>query len=80
MNFKKLDNGTIVVELSERNLLTLLAKLNQPDSFCTLYKDCADGRLVVQSVPDKQHYGDRKPGPVHPLSEEAVRKYKEGRH
>lgn len=51
------------VVLSRRNLLTLLAKLEQGNSTCSLLKPC--GTLVV-AQPDEVVYAGREPGDVHP--------------
>ncbi len=58
------------IELSRRNLLTLLAKLGgyPPDSDCTIVRD---GWAVV-GVPDAAHYADRPPGAIHPDTEAVV--------
>jgi hypothetical protein len=58
------------VTLSRRNLLTLLSKLEQPTSKCTIIK--ADGtHIKVES--DVAHYGYRQPGPVNEESEAFIR-------
>lgn len=54
--------GIPMVELTERNLRTLLDKLTDPDSARTL----VDGeyRVAVRAVPDEAHYANRPPGAV----------------
>ena len=61
-----------MVELTRRNLMSLLAKLdgNPPNSACTLIDP--DNRIAVQAVEDAAHYADRDPGPVHPDTAEAL--------
>lgn len=48
------------LELSERNLRVLLAKLRDPSSACTLGDP--DGNIWVKAVPDSEHYSDRPAG------------------
>lgn len=49
-----------VVELSRHNLEVLLAKLDDPQSLCTI----VDGneRIAVRAVENTEHYTDRAPG------------------
>ena len=54
------------VELTRRNLLALLAKLEVPGSACSLSKTDDNVSIIVTSVPDAEHYNDREPGAVHP--------------
>ena len=51
-----------VVELTERNLRALLAKLDNPQSYRTLIDP--DRNIAVRAVPDEAHYTDREPGPA----------------
>ena len=66
----RVDPGSRRVELTRRNLLTLLAKLDgcPPDNDCTI---CRDGWSVV-AVQDAVHDADRVPGAIHPDTEAAV--------
>lgn len=48
------------IELTERNLRVLLAKLQDQDSKRTLIDP--DYRIMVVAVPDEEHYSDRSPG------------------
>jgi len=57
------DGRMPVVQLTRRNLLTLLAKLDDPLSARTLIDP--DGMIAVTAVPDNHHYGDRPPGEVY---------------
>src|SRR5437868_4351803 len=68
------DTGRIAVELSRRNLLTLLAKLDghPPNSACTIEKDFIDVYLSVKAVPDEDAYRDHPPGEMHPATEARV--------
>lgn len=54
------EHGVPVVELTERNLRTLLEKLTDPDSRRTII----DGshHIAVRAVPDEEHYCQRPPG------------------
>ena len=59
------------IVLSERNLLTLLNKLDRYDeSSCTIIKPCG---TAIRVEPDEVHYGDRQPGVIHPLDDPALR-------
>lgn len=49
-----------VVELTERNLLVLLAKLRDPASACTIVDP--HGMVAVRAVRDEEHYKKRPPG------------------
>lgn len=61
----ELQGTTARVELTRRNLTTLLAKLDDPLSARTLCKD-GDGCVVwVTAVEDDAHYSDRAPGEVY---------------
>ena len=69
----------IAITLSQRNLLTLLAKLDgyPPDSACTITSSGVDGpTLEVHAEVDEEHYGDRPeaPGPMHPDTEARIRR------
>ncbi len=55
----------IEIVLSKRNLLTLLSKLEWPDSAKTI----TDGDIYVRAESDEIHYKDRDPGPMHPRTE-----------
>jgi hypothetical protein len=66
-----LETGTVVavkVRLSRRNLMTLLAKLDEPGSARTIYQHAnleADLPLIeVTSEEDGRHYQGREPGVV----------------
>ena len=54
------------VELTRRNLLVLLSKLDRSDSAKTLM---TGGSFFVRAVEDDAHYADRTPGPMHPDDE-----------
>lgn len=56
----------LVVELTRRNLETLLMKLDDPLSARTLQMSSADGlHFDVVAVENEEHYKDRPPGPVY---------------
>ena len=61
-----IDSPTI--ELTRRNLTTLLAKLGDPHSRKTLWND----GFYVRAVEDEEHYGDRPPGEIRMPSEDAI--------
>lgn len=65
------------VTLSERNLRALLHKVTggMGDSACTLVRETDAGVWVtVTAEADEQHYTDRPPGLMHPLTEAALKK------
>lgn len=73
------NSGSTVVTLSERNLLSLLVKLWQPDSYRTLtIRDEDQHLLIVQAEADETHY-DRDPGPISAESQILLDLVKEAR-
>jgi hypothetical protein len=59
------------VELTRRNLETLLAKLSDPLSVKTLLSGNENGsRCYVKAVEDDAHYADRAPGLIWMPSED----------
>lgn len=63
-------NGMLVMILSERNLRTLLTKLRQGDSACTIV---CQGIVAVRAEHDEQHYENRiAPGEMHPTTEQLL--------
>jgi hypothetical protein len=78
MRLDSLTQDQVVVTLSQRNLLTLLAKLAgfPPGSACTITFPGDDGPLlVVHAESDEEHYANRPapPGKMHPDTEARVR-------
>jgi hypothetical protein len=65
-------NPAVGVELTRRNLLSLLAKLDghPADSACTIQSP--DG-FLVKAVEDDAHYSDRNAGHMHPETEKMTR-------
>lgn len=60
-----------ILELSRRNLETLLAKLDDPASARTLVAPTHD--IAVRAVENEEHYSDRAPGTVYmPTSGETL--------
>lgn len=63
---KYIQNGLVlereirVLELTRRNLETLLEKLDDPNSHCTLIDP--DGQIAVRAVENDEHYKTRSPG------------------
>ena len=51
------------LELTRRNLTTLLDKLDDPISRRTLMDP--DGQILVKAVENEEHYSDRAPGEVY---------------
>jgi hypothetical protein len=67
-----LSAGLVRVILSKRNLLTLLTKLDRPGSWRTIFKAKAGleiAALAVSAETDAEHYLDRVPGVMHPVTE-----------
>lgn len=60
---KYLDDAFPTLELSRRNLETLLAKLDDPRSSRTLIDP--DNKIAVTAVENDEHYADRAPGEVY---------------
>lgn len=57
---KYIDGPIPIVELTRRNLETLLAKLDDPNSRRTLADE--GGNVFVRAVENNKHYKDRSPG------------------
>lgn len=73
MDFR-VEGREIIVELTERNLRTLLSKLGREDSARTLqiWDTLGDWLLTVTAVKDEAHYANRNPGPIHAIDEENI--------
>lgn len=63
------------VELTRRNLLALLSKLDEETSLKILVD--GDQILYVKAVEDEEHYRDRDPGPMTPETEASIKKMME---
>lgn len=59
------------ITLSRRNLLTLLHKLDVPDSRRTIFKD----GIFVAAEEDSVHYGDVRPGRMSADTEAYIREH-----
>ncbi len=70
----KVEGAEVTVTLSRRNLLALLAKLDEPGSLRTIIRDCGDLVLVVRAEDDAVHYAEREPGPMTPTTEAGIRR------
>ncbi len=64
------------IELSQRNLLSLLHKLEMPGSAATIIKPTSEGSVRIVAIPDEVAYQDRQPGPMHPETERFVNEMK----
>lgn len=53
-------NRMAVLELTRRNLIVLLAKLDDPTSARTIIDP--DEKIAVRAVEDEAHYANREPG------------------
>jgi hypothetical protein len=76
MDLRKSDRATYV-ELSRKNLESLLAKLNGNPaiSACTIERDTNEGYLIVHAVEDSVAYADRPAGAMHEDTEAAVNEF-----
>lgn len=65
---------SITIELTRRNLLALLAKLDghPPDSGCELRKTFYGAQVAVRAVENDAHYADHDPGALHPATERSL--------
>lgn len=67
MNLLMNSDGVVLVTLSRRNLLTLLAKVEDDDSAGTIYRHVDNyTTLIVTAEKDEDHYQGRTPGCIHP--------------
>lgn len=57
------DYGVPTVELTRRNLLGLLAKLDDPASMRTIID--GEHTIAVKAVEDEEHYADRPAGEMY---------------
>jgi hypothetical protein len=78
------DTNEFTVTLSRRNLLALLAKLDEENSARTLISDnCYKNStfdisvLIVKAEHDSKHYGSRKPGVIASSTLKIMNKYDE---
>lgn len=65
MRVVDVSGGFVRIELTRRNLRSLLAKLDghPPNSACTIISpDDHEVTVVVTAVEDVKHYGSRRPG------------------
>lgn len=64
----------VVIVLSRRNLLTLLAKLDEhpKGSLKQIVKVGHNEYITVKAEEDESHYSDRQPGRMHPETEAAI--------
>jgi hypothetical protein len=74
MRLDRVTRTEVLVTLSRRNLLTLLAKLDghPPNSACTIVLPGVEGpELRVKAEENELHYQNRPapPGPMHPDTE-----------
>lgn len=68
----EITGNEVMVELTERNLEALLAKVRLPEgeSSCMIYSRAnPDYVLFVRAVKNEEHYGDRPAGRMHPREE-----------
>lgn len=61
----ELNGHAVYIELTRRNLLALLDKLDDPLSVRTLGKDGDGCYALVKAVEDSEHYADRAPGLIY---------------
>lgn len=76
MKLDSYGSNAIAITLSERNLRSLLSKVQRDDSARTMVKpdDAGGPTLIVSAEPDVEHYGSRGygPGEVHPVDDPGV--------
>ena len=63
------------VTLSRRNLLTLLARLEQGKDPYIIKPRGALGFVSIAVESDAEHYKDRDPGPMSPETERVIREF-----
>lgn len=68
-------DGDFVITLSKRNLLSLLSKVDDPNSARTLYKRTELGVIRVVSEDDATHYGSKTPGPMSKETEDYIKSH-----
>lgn len=70
------EEGFLVITLSRRNLLTLLAKLDgyPPMSACMIEGGSEASGVRVRAEEDHVHYINRKPGRMHEWTEKRIKK------
>lgn len=72
MRLERLSQSHLRLVLSERNLRALLSKLSMPDSACTIQMDDGSEMVSVSSESNDQHYVNRVPGHMHPVTEKDI--------
>lgn len=76
MKVNVFDQGAVMmVTLSKRNLLTLLSKVDNPNSARTIYKVNGGVYVGVKAEPDDVHYGEQKPGKMDDAAEGFITAY-----
>ena len=71
MKIIRSEGFAVGIELTRRNLTTLLAKLDDPASARTLLE--GETGFAVRAVEDEEHYANRPPGEVYmPTSGEVL--------
>lgn len=69
----EINNATVTVTLSRRNVLALLHKTEMPGSKRTLIKEVGNGLLLVVKVEDDgEAYRGRVPGRMHDETERFI--------
>ncbi len=73
-DLNQVGNATLIkVQLSKRNLETLLHKIDEPDSERTITRRLNNGNMLIVSSEDNDtHYKDRPAGAMHPREEERI--------
>ena len=68
MKVVRVKGGIAEIELTRRNLRTLLLKLDaaggEQSSACTITKHDSGGAAIIRAVEDDEHYADRPAGPM----------------
>ena len=65
-----------MIKLSQRNLLTLLHKLQMPGSRRIIIKpqEESDSMVLIQAITDEEAYKYREPGEMHPETEAFIKR------
>ena len=78
MDVKIADSGTVVVSLSRRNLVDLLASLEASPEGARLVRMTGETLLFVLAEEDEKHYKGRTAGPG--ITYPGVKSFKEDKH
>ena len=75
MKVNLINNESVIITLSKRNLLALLDMVDDPYAQKTIYKHIDQFEVCVIVEPDDIHYGDNKPGEMSPKTEKFIKEH-----